>query len=88
MTKYSVSVFVDNSWEGIALFADSVAFDAMIDFCVRQYENTASADNIAITDLETGEVLWDYAHDFEPEWPDDVDETGFNPYEGCYDYDC
>lgn len=30
----------------------------------------------------------------EPEEPDyedfddDVDEAGFNPYEGCYDYDC
>lgn len=21
-------------------------------------------------------------------WDDDVDETGFNPYEGGYDYDC
>lgn len=21
-------------------------------------------------------------------WEDDVDECGFNPYMGCYDYDC
>lgn len=24
----------------------------------------------------------------EEDFEDDVDETGFNPYEGCYDYDC
>lgn len=26
----------------------------------------------------------DYDRDYEP----DVDETGFDPYEGCYTYDC
>ena len=24
----------------------------------------------------------------EDEWDDDVDESGFNPYMGCYDFDC
>ena len=41
--------------------------------------------------VETGEVVacsddddTDYDHDYEP----DVDECGFDPYEGCYTYDC
>ena len=25
---------------------------------------------------------------FEDDFEDDVDECGFNPYMGCYDYDC
>jgi hypothetical protein len=39
---------------------------------------------------ETGEVVaysddWDeYDEDYEP----DVDECGFDPYEGCYTFDC
>ena len=39
---------------------------------------------------ETGEVVAysddedDYDRDYEP----DVDETGFDPYEGCYTWDC
>ena len=44
----------------------------------------------SLVDGETGEVLessddWDdYDEDYEP----DVDECGFDPYEGCYTYDC
>lgn len=38
----------------------------------------------------------DYAYDCElgleamgeDEYPDDYDECGYNPYMGCYDYDC
>lgn len=39
---------------------------------------------------ETGEVIAssddfdDYDRDYEP----DVDESGFDPYEGCYTWDC
>lgn len=36
---------------------------------------------ISWEDYESG---FDYDRDFD----DDVDETGFNPYEGGYDYDC
>ena len=25
---------------------------------------------------------------YNEDYEDDVDETGFNPYMGCYDYDC
>ena len=43
-----------------------------------------------LVDGETGEILessddWDdYDEDYEP----DYDECGFDPYEGCYTYDC
>ena len=43
-----------------------------------------------LVDGETGEVIessddWDdYDKDYEP----DADECGFDPYEGCYTYDC
>jgi len=35
---------------------------------------------------DTGEVVADcsFCEDYEP----DVDECGFDPYEGCYTYDC
>lgn len=30
-----------------------------------------------------------YDEDFESQdWEDDVDECGYNPYMGCYDFDC
>lgn len=95
MTKYSIDVFDGNKWKPVALMADTADFEAMTDFCVRQFDNgnsmTTPAENIAIIEIETGEVLWDYAHNFAPDdcEPDDWDaEMGFNPYEGCYDYDC
>lgn len=38
-----------------------------------------------VTNYEEYEDDWDdYDRDYEP----DVDETGFDPYEGCYTYDC
>ena len=39
-----------------------------------------------LVDGETGEVIEssDYWDDYEP----DADECGFDPYEGCYTYDC
>ena len=29
-----------------------------------------------------------WAQDDDEDYEPDVDETGFNPYEGCYTYDC
>ena len=34
---------------------------------------------------EDGSLSWGTLGD---DWDDDVDETGFNPYMGCYDDDC
>lgn len=32
------------------------------------------------------EIIADFT--VEMDWEDDVDECGFDPYEGCYTYDC
>ena len=50
-----------------------------------------------LCDAETGEVVAtlereneDFADEdwYADEWRDDYDEVGFNPYMGCYDFDC
>lgn len=92
MTKYSVSIWNNNEWESIALFSDIADFDAMVDFCMRQFENgnslSAPADNIAITDLTTGEIVWNWLDSVEEFYPDDyVDESAYDPYMGCDFYE-
>ena len=38
---------------------------------------------------EAIEILREFAEEDEDEIPDDyADELGFNPYMGCYDFDC
>lgn len=38
---------------------------------------------------EAIEILREFAEEDEDEIPDDYyDELGFNPYMGCYDFDC
>lgn len=95
MTKYSVSTLHNGEWTSIALFADNVSFEAMETFCLCHFDCGNAlinpADDIAITDLTTGEVIWSisYANSIEEDdYEPDYDEMGFNPYEGCYDYDC
>lgn len=42
-----------------------------------------------VVDMTTGEILLHFEDEGEPvEWDDDYDETGYNPYMGCYDWDC
>lgn len=46
-----------------------------------------------VIDEETGEILFTLSRDDDDEeeeyFPDDwMDEVGYNPYMGCYDYDC
>ena len=36
---------------------------------------------------EPDEEFWNYLSDMEEEEPD-FDEVGFDPYEGCYTFDC
>ena len=38
-------------------------------------------------DWEPDEEFWNYLSDMEEEEPD-FDEVGFDPYEGCYTFDC
>jgi len=92
-TKYSCDIHTEDGWESIALFSDKVSLDAMQAFAWEQFERgnslSAPCDSIVITDMDTGEILWDSndAVDYGPD-DDDYDEMGFDPYEGCYTYDC
>lgn len=104
MTKYSVSVLLWDEWEGFALFSDKVSLESIVQFCIKEFEHNDRiilGDNIAITDMETGEILWDYNSDYRfpdslPLDPDDPDcgfffdeaDMGFDPYLGCYTDDC
>lgn len=111
MTKYSVSVLHNGEWNGVALFADTMNFHAIVTFCYEQFECgnslTTPGEDMTIVDLGTGEVLWSWqaAQDgeYDEEWLNDDDywddgcpiepaniddDCGFDPYEGCYTYDC
>ena len=66
-----------------------------IDFAWEVYHKTSELAEMLgqlahLVDGETGEVIqssddWDdYDEDYEP----DYDECGFDPYAGCYTYDC
>lgn len=110
MTKYSVDIHTTKGWESIALFADTVSFEAMGAFIAAEFQCGNSLDNpcdaIHVIDMDTGEVilsadvasvLEDGAHivndevmyppeDWEP--ADIDDDCGFDPYEGCFTFDC
>ena len=66
-----------------------------IDYAYEVYRKTCELADLLglvahLVDGETGEVIessyeWDEGKsDYEP----DADEVGFDPYEGCYTYDC
>ena len=68
-----------------------------VDFISSNMENGFSVVSADIVDAETGEIVaivereeTDELDDdwYADEWRDDYDECGFNPYMGCYDFDC
>ena len=78
----------DKTWETIALFSDEALASSMIAFAQVQMERSEIFyHNATIKHLGTGEVVWEYFEGFEFDEPADL-EMGFNPYEGCYDFDC
>lgn len=62
------------------------------DFISQNMENSLSIMSADIVDMNTGEVVAILEQESpEEEWydyRDDYDECGFNPYMGCYDFDC
>lgn len=64
------------------------------DFIAENLSHSLSIVSADITDALTGEVvaiLEPEEADLSEEWydyRDDYDEVGFNPYMGCYDFDC
>lgn len=69
--KYSVDVFFIDEWRTIAMFDSDCDLDNVIAFANAQFNLgnslTTPAENIAVIDLTTGEILWD--------WIDDQDEV-------------
>lgn len=94
MTKYSCDIHTAEDWESIALFSDKVSFEAMGAFIAAEFEcgNSLSApcDAIRVIDLTTGEVILEAdVNDSEDYEPADIDDDmGFDPYEGCFTFDC
>lgn len=91
MTKYAVRTIKNSETSNIALFTDSVDRSAITTFCFEVMELDKSLDNIYAVDYTTGEIFFDYEEETAPCWEDDDDwdrEMGFDPYEGCYTYDC
>lgn len=88
---YSIEIYRMNagSWETLAMF-DPVVFDEMVEASKAMFVNPLlSAENVAIVDDLTGEVLWDACSEDEDCEPADIDDDcGFDPYMGCYTDDC
>lgn len=88
-TQYSMEICDAETGEytPVALFSDIVPADVLHELCVTLFENTEGASTVMCIDIDTGEVVAEAAEeDYEP---DDWDrEMGFDPYEGCYTYDC
>lgn len=90
-----IDVYRNHSWERAATVDDKlVPLDVATNFALHIGDYT-DAQNVAIIDENTGEVLWDYAEhiklpieDYFPEPFYADDEMGFNPYIGGYDFDC
>jgi hypothetical protein len=88
-TKYSINTYNDGEWNGVALFADTIDLRVIIDTACAIYESSNDYADVAVMDMDTGEILWNGVDAEEYDEPDDWDrEMGFDPYEGCYSYDC
>lgn len=90
-TKYSINTYNDGEWNGVALFADTIDLRVIIDTACAIYEGSNDYADVAVIDMETGEILWNGVDAEEYDEPDDGDwdrEMGFDPYEGCYSFDC
>lgn len=86
MTRFSVRYLVNGEWENTALFSDATPLDAICNFCDCLLTAIDDCDCVEAVDMEENIVIYSVEGGYDYE--DDVDETGFNPYEGCYDYDC
>lgn len=68
-----------------------------MDFLEEKMREDLTVIDAFLCDAETGEVVAtlereneDFADEdwYADEWRDDYDEVGYNPYMGCYDFDC
>lgn len=68
-----------------------------MDFLEEKMREDLTVIDAFLCDAETGEIVAtlereneDFADEdwYADEWRDDYDEVGYNPYMGCYDFDC
>lgn len=75
LAKMVISLGVaPDSVDDFAAYLESLTRGYFVEFC----------ENLNITDVEeTAEIPLDMFEDEEPDFPDDVDETNYDPYMGC-----
>lgn len=93
MTNFSIQIATAHGWEVFSYFyandySEGIPFADSVWYCP-----AVDCDNVVIIDEQTGEILWDKLDELyknidieESEWIDD--DCGFDPYLGCYDFDC
>jgi len=90
-TKYSMEVLdaETREWTPVALFSDIIPVDVLADMGRTLWNDVDGADDVAVIDIDTGEVVWCHTDDT---WQDEPafidDDCGFDPYLGCYTDDC
>lgn len=92
MMSYELSIWTAaDGWEKIAIFDPTVVQEMIGTGRAIAVNPLISAENVAIIDHMTGEVVWDSCSEAEEEdcEPDDIDsDFGFDPYMGCFSDDC
>lgn len=83
-----------NQWEKNATYANDT-YGAYVNWEDRFYECPECGEPVYEDDWSERElkeflcpICEDGGYDEEEDWDDDVDETGFDPYMGCYSDDC
>ena len=57
-------------------------------FATATITSATTGELIAEAERDEDDELFEDAEDDDFDFEDDVDECGYNPYMGCYDYDC
>lgn len=91
--KFDISFFYDdNTTDLYDGNGKGYTLKEAADFISTNIENSLSIVSADIIDTETGEIVATVTRedeDIEEDYYEpDYDECGFNPYMGCYDYDC
>lgn len=92
MMSYELSIWTAaNGWEKIAIFDPTVVQEMIGTGRAIAVNPLIGAENVAIIDHMTGEVVWDSCSEAKDEdyEPDNIDsDFGFDPYLGCFTDDC
>ncbi len=97
--KFFISfTYDDNTIDYYEADGEGYSLKEAADWISENMENSLSIVSADIIDAETGEIVAtiekdeeDFIEDYEPPYTwieKDYDEMGFNPYIGCYDFDC